>query len=108
MFFARCRQLVASGHHVLPRAREELAAGCIGLSQELGNLGVAEIEHVVQQEHRPFRGSEPLEHDEKRHRDLVEHLDASDSPLVESDRLGQSIRPALFAARSGRSELIEA
>src|SRR5438445_46200 len=35
VFFAGGRQRTAFGRHVLPRAREELAAGSIGLSQKL-------------------------------------------------------------------------
>ena len=89
------------------RARTRNGVG-IGLSQELGNLGVAEVEHVVEQEHPAFGRRETLQHDEKCHRNLIEHLDTSDSSIVECDRLGQSIRSALLAARPGRVELIEA
>ena len=53
----------AGAMHDLPRRR-------FALTKQRGDFGVAAVEHVVQQERRPFFGREPLEQHEERDRQV--------------------------------------
>ena len=92
---------------MLARALEELSARGLTLADQRRNLVVVEVEDVPQQQHRPLRRREALEHDQKRHRDPIDHLHAADASFVEIDRLRQAIPSTLLAPRSRRIELVE-
>jgi hypothetical protein len=96
------------GRHVLARALQELAAGGFAFADERRDLVVGEIEDVVQQQHRALGGRETLQHDEERHRHLIERLQTTQTPFVEIDGLGQTIASTLLATALRRVELVEA
>jgi hypothetical protein len=94
--------------HVVASAPQQLPAGRLALLDQRRDLAMAEVEDVVEEEHGPLGGREPLKHDQEGHRDLVEPLDAANAPITEADGLGQSIAPALLAPRPRRVELVQA
>ena len=93
--------------HVLSCALEELSAGGLALADQRRDLVVVEIEDLAKQQDGPLGGRQPLEHDQERHRDLIEHLHAADASFVEVDGLRQTVAAALLATRSRRIELVE-
>ena len=56
------------------RADDELAAVVLALVDDRGDLVVAVVEHLAQQEHGALDGREALEQHEERHRERVGHL----------------------------------
>jgi hypothetical protein len=57
------------------RAMNDLARRRFALAEERGDFRVAAVEHVVQQERRPFFGRQPLEQHEERDRQVGGQLD---------------------------------
>jgi hypothetical protein len=96
------------GGHVRASPTEHLAARPDGLSEHSRDLGVAHVEDLVQQEDGALRRCQPLQKQEKRHRDLVHELHRSPSSPVEVDRLRQAITAALFTPGPRRAELVQA
>src|SRR5262249_1676071 len=94
------------GSNVLARALEELAAGGFTPADERRNLVVGEIEDVVQQQHGAFGRCQALQHDEERHRYLIERPQTTPASFVEIYGLRQTIASALLATVLRRVELV--
>jgi len=72
--------------HVAARARQQLAAGRLAAVESLGDGGVVDLEHVVQQQHRALQRRQPLERQQEGDRDLLGALDR-----IGGQRLDQGI-----------------
>jgi hypothetical protein len=94
--------------YVLPRTLEELSTRWFIFADQLGNVFVIEVEDVSEQQHCAFGGSETLKDHEKRHRDLFEHLDVTDTSRIEIKWFRQSVTSILFTACLRRIEFVEA
>ena len=57
-----------------------------------------EVEHLVQEQHGALGGGEPREHDEERHRDVLDLLEAREAARREVHELGQAIAAALLVS----------
>jgi DNA-binding transcriptional regulator YhcF (GntR family) len=83
---------------VLSRAFKKLSTRGLILANQRGNVFVIEIENVPEQQYRAFSRSQTLKHHEKRHRDVIEHLDATDTSCIKIKWLRQSVTSILFTA----------
>jgi hypothetical protein len=97
--------------HVAAGAHGQLTAVVLAARDDLGDLAVAVVEDVVQQEDRALDRGQPLEHEQERHRDRVGVL--HDPGPVRNDRVGQERfrqpRPDVaLAPHAGRAQVVDA
>src|SRR5712691_3190979 len=103
----RCADQPPPGRDLVTRALEELPARGRAARDERRDLLVAEVEHVVEQKRGALGGSEPLQHHENGHGELLPLLQTGHASFIEVDRLGQTIAAALLAPRPRRGELVQ-
>ena len=91
------------------RACRELAGVVLALADDLGDLGVAVVEHVVQQEHRALLRREALQEHEEGERERVGHLGLAGriGRAVGHERLGQPLADVGLASHAGRAQLVD-
>jgi hypothetical protein len=93
---------------ILSRALKELSTRRLIPANQLGNVFVIKVKDVPEQQHRAFGGRETLKHHEKRHGDLIEYLDVTDTSRVEIKWLWQSVTSIFFTACLCRIEFVDA
>ena len=87
----------------------QLATGRLAAAQRRGDLGEADLEHVVQQEGRALQRRQPLQRQHQRHREIMRVVARRlgfESWVVEH-RLGQPGPDIGFAPAARRFQLIE-
>src|SRR5260221_550764 len=96
MLLGRCVEQPSSGSEALLGTTEKLPARGVALPEQRRDLGVLDLEDIVQQQDGALGRREPLQHDEKRHRDSIERLAATET-LVPRDGFRQLVAAtALF------------
>ena len=94
---------------VAPGAGRELAHVVLALADDRGDLGVAVVEDVVEQEDRALLGREALEQDQHRQRERVGGLGVAGRVVlaVGDDRLRQPFADVALAAGAGGAQLVD-
>ena len=115
----RCGELLAPlprglearpvGLDVPARPHRELARVGLGLADDRGDLAVAVVEHVAQQEHGALVGRQPLEQGDEGERERIGELRLLRrvGARVGDERLGQPLARVVLAPDPRRAELID-
>ncbi len=96
--------------HVPAGPGGELPAAVLAPADDRGDLAIAVVEHVVEQEDGPLRGREPLEQQQECHRQRVRLLGVPGRvgrALVGEQRLRQPLADVALPAHAGRPQLVD-
>jgi hypothetical protein len=77
--------------HTLAGTVDELTTGSLGFFDDRGNLGVADVEHLVQEKGGSLVGREPLEQRQERHGQVVGQIELPVWRRVRHDRFRQPL-----------------
>ena len=94
---------------VTPGPARELAHVVLALADDLRDLRIAVVEHVVQEQRGSLLGRQALEQHQHRQRQRVGHLGVLGwiVDAVGEDRLGQPLADVLLTPRARRAQLVD-